>query len=92
MSLGLIAMYPVIWFMVLFCVLPLRYRSQGDAGEIVPGTPEGAPSDLRLGAKAWLTTVIAAVLWGILFAVVASGTITVRDLDVFHRMRPVEAV
>ncbi|MAY31868.1 MAG: hypothetical protein CMM86_04625, partial [Rhodovulum sp.] len=32
-----IVLFAVIWFMVLFVTLPVRLRTQGDVGEIVPG-------------------------------------------------------
>ena len=37
-------LFSVTWFMVFFCVLPLRFVSQADAGEVVPGTPKSAPA------------------------------------------------
>ncbi len=37
-----IVLFAVIWFMVLFVTLPVRLRTQGDVGEIVPG-PQARP-------------------------------------------------
>ena len=31
---GAIVLFSVTWFMVFFCVLPLRLVTQGDAGEV----------------------------------------------------------
>ena len=83
-----IVLYAVIWFMVLFCVLPVRLKTQGDLGEIEPGTHAGAPANLNMGRKARLTTVIAAVLWVVIAGVIFSGVISVRDFDWFDRMGP----
>ncbi|MEL7461725.1 MAG: DUF1467 family protein [Pseudomonadota bacterium] len=83
-----IVLFAVIWFLVLFVVLPLRLETQGDRGEIVPGTQAGAPANLNMWKKARLTTIIAAVIWVIAATVIWSELITVRDLDVFNRMRP----
>ena len=41
---GAVVLFAVIWFMVFFIVLPIRFRSQQDEGEIVPGTPASAPA------------------------------------------------
>ena len=43
-----IAVYFVIWWTVLFAVLPIGVRTQGEDGVIVPGTPESAPTAPRL--------------------------------------------
>jgi predicted secreted protein len=62
-----IAIYFMIWWTVLFAVLPLRIRSQHEIGEISPGTDPGAPVAPGLVGKAVVTTLISAVLFGALF-------------------------
>ena len=81
-----IVLFSVVWFMTFFVVLPLRFVSQGDAGQVVPGTPKSAPSGDIVVRKAKITTVVAVVIWGILYAIILSGWITVRDIDVNHVM------
>lgn len=82
-----IVLFAVIWFMVLFIVLPLRLTTQGDAGDVVPGTHRSAPSDgAIIGRKARITTLIAVALWCLLAGIIVSGVIEVRDLDWFGRM------
>ena len=83
-----IVLFMVIWSMVFFIVLPLRIVSQGDAGEIVPGTHASAPADAQIGRKAKITTYWAVPLWCIITAIILSGVISVRDIDVFDRMGP----
>ena len=83
-----IVLFMVIWSMVFFIVLPLRMVSQGDAGEIVPGTHASAPADAQIGRKAKITTYWAVPLWCIITAINLSGVISVRDIDVFDRMGP----
>ncbi|MBM9594958.1 DUF1467 family protein [Roseitranquillus sediminis] len=83
-----IVLFAVIWFMVLFVVLPLRLTTQGEAGEIVPGTHSGAPEGLKLRRKVVVTTVASVVIWLILFLVIVSEMISVRDIDWFNRMSP----
>jgi predicted secreted protein len=79
-----LVLFSITWFMVFFCVLPLRFVSQGEAGKITPGTPSSAPEDAMIGKKAKITTAIAAVIFVILFAVITSGLITRDNMDVFH--------
>lgn len=84
---GVIVLYSVTWFMVFFCVLPLRFTSQAQAGHIEPGTPASAPSDHLVGKKARITTVVATVIWAALVAIILWGGIGIDDLDVFGVMR-----
>lgn len=81
-----IVLFAVIWFMVLFVVLPLRMQTQGDVGEIVPGTHASAPADPQLRRKVRVTTIWAVGLWVVIAGTILSGAITVRDLDWFDRM------
>lgn len=83
-----LVLFAIIWFMVLFVVLPLRLTTQGEAGEVVPGTPESAPVDPKIGPKMKLVTAVSAVLWLVAFGIIVSGVITVADLDFFGHMDP----
>ena len=80
-----IVLFAVIWFMVLFLVLPLRLRTQGDEGEIVPGTHAGSPADPRLGLRMAITTGVSVVLWAAIAGTILSGWIGVEDFDLFNR-------
>ncbi len=82
-------LFAVIWFLVLFLVLPLRLVTQGETGNIVPGTPPGAPDNVQMGKKLRLTTIIAVVVWAVLAGIIISGVIEVRDFDWLNRMPPV---
>lgn len=81
-----IVLFAVIWFMVLFVVLPIRLETQADRGEIEPGTHAGAPANFVFRKKAQLVTLISAVVWMLIAGVIFSGVITVEDLDWFDRM------
>ncbi len=76
-------LFSVTWFMVLFCVLPVRFESQGDRGKVTPGTPASAPEDAMIGRKAKITTVIATVIFALLYGIITSGWVTVADMDIF---------
>ena len=79
MSLTLsIALYFIIWWTVLFAVLPFWVRTQGEDGAVVPGTPESAPTAPRLARVALTTTVVAAIVFLIVYVVVTRRLI---DLD-----------
>ena len=58
-----IAIYFIIWWTVLFAVLPWGVRSQEEAGEVAKGTDPGAPVVHRLGRKLVWTSVVAAIVF-----------------------------
>lgn len=60
---GGVALYFVIWWTLLFAVLPFGVRSQAEAGDVAHGTEPGAPAAPALREKAiWTTFVSAATL------------------------------
>ncbi|MCU0802775.1 MAG: DUF1467 family protein [Rhodobacteraceae bacterium] len=85
---GAIVVYAVTWFMVFFVVLPLRFTSQGDTGEVVPGTPRGAPATENVGQKARITTIAATIIWALICGIILSGWIGIRDFDFMGMMPP----
>lgn len=83
-----IVLYSVIWFLTLFLVLPFRMVTQGEAGDVVPGTPSSAPHNADMARKLKITTLIATFLWAVMTAVILSGMIGIRDFDFRNRMPP----
>lgn len=83
-----LVLFAVIWFMTFLVVIPIRLETQGDVGDVVPGTHAGSPQTHHLKKKAWITTGISVVLWCIIAGIIISGVVTVRDLDFFGRMGP----
>jgi predicted secreted protein len=55
-----VMVYLVIWWIILFAVLPLGVRRVEKPG---PGQDLGAPERPQLVRKAIITSVVAAVLW-----------------------------
>ena len=81
-----LVLFAVIWTLVFFIVLPLRLETQGEAGEIVPGTHASSPANFNIKRKAKVTTLWALPIWAVIAGVILSGAITIRDLDWFERM------
>ncbi|MEQ1711248.1 MAG: DUF1467 family protein [Hyphomicrobium sp.] len=75
-SLG-IALYFIIWWMVLFAVLPFGLRTQGEAGEVVPGTPDSAPARVRMLRVFLINSLVAAVVFAIVWAAITFKWISV---------------
>ncbi|MEM6635444.1 MAG: DUF1467 family protein [Pseudomonadota bacterium] len=89
MSIGsAVVLFAVIWFMTLFVVLPLRLKTQGETGKVVPGTHSSAPAGPVMWRKVRIVTVVSAGLWVLCCAIILSGWITIRDIDFMERMSP----
>ena len=58
----------VVWFMTLFVVMPIGMHTQGDAGEKVRGTHDGAPVHINWKRKLTITTLAALAVWAVLVA------------------------
>jgi predicted secreted protein len=71
---SLIAIYFVVWWVVLFAVLPFGVRTQEEDGDIVLGSSHSAPTRPLLLRKALATTILSAiVVFGFWLAVVHYG-------------------
>ncbi|MEC9434277.1 MAG: DUF1467 family protein [Pseudomonadota bacterium] len=85
---GAIVLWAVIWFMTLYIALPIGMKSQGDVGEVVPGTPASAPANLRLKRKLWITTAVTAPLWLAVVLFISYGGYTLDELDFVSDIAP----
>jgi predicted secreted protein len=75
-----IAIYFIIWWTVLFAVLPWGVRSQEESGAVIEGTDPGAPAVPRLRRKLIWTSIVAAIVFAIWYVVYAFRLITIEDL------------
>jgi predicted secreted protein len=73
-----IAVYFLIWWIVLFVVLPFGVRPQGE--EAPPGTDPGAPVAPQLKAKLMWTTIVATVVFAIIAFIQIERIVTLDDL------------
>ena len=71
----LIAIYFLIWWVTLFAILPWGVRNQEESGEVAPGTDPGAPAMHRMWRKLGWTTLVATVIFGILYLIYTRGLI-----------------
>ena len=75
-----LAIYFIVWWTVLFAVLPWGVRSQLEAGEIVPGSDPGAPATPKLARKLLWTTVVATVTFAMIDAVYTYRLVALADV------------
>ncbi|HZP77135.1 MAG TPA: DUF1467 family protein [Pseudolabrys sp.] len=74
-----VAIYFLIWWIVLFATLPFGIRSQEESGEVSPGTDPGAPVLPRLARKLIWTTVIATAIFAACFVIYQYKLVTLED-------------
>ena len=66
----------IIWWLVLFIVLPIGIRGQAEEEDIVEGTEPGAPHTLNIKRKFIQTTIIASIIWVFVCALILSGLVS----------------
>ncbi len=72
-----IAVYLVIWWIIIFAILPWGVRGI-DSQDVAKGHAFGAPEKPRIVTKMLVTTVVAAVIWLIIYLIAESGWISFR--------------
>ncbi|MFC7051296.1 DUF1467 family protein [Hansschlegelia quercus] len=80
-----LAVYFVVWWTTLFVVLPFGVRSQSEAGEITPGTEPGAPTVTRVARIAIITTIVATIVFGVVYVSLTQTMFTLDDIPLFPR-------
>lgn len=80
-----LVLYAVIWWLCFLIALPVKVQTQGDLGEVEPGTHAGAPEHHHTRRKAWIVTWVALGLWIIIAGIILSGWISLDDMDFFDR-------
>ena len=71
-----VVLYVLIWWTALFAVLPIGTKPVADADSVTGW--RGAPEQARIGRKLVWTTIVATVLWLVIFGVQESGWISFR--------------
>ena len=75
-----VAIFFLIWWVVLFAVLPWGIRSQHEGGEIVPGTDPGAPVIPNLGRKLLWTTLVSVAIFAACYVVYVDRLLSLEGL------------
>lgn len=80
-----IAIYFIIWWLVLFLVLPFGIRNAAEAGEeVAEGNDAGAPVTHGLVRKALVTTIISSGVFACVYLLLGTGLIENMGLPIFE--------
>jgi predicted secreted protein len=74
------AVFFIVWWTILFVVLPIGLRTQNDDGNVALGTVASAPARFRGGKIVLLTTLISLVVCATWYAVTWYFGFTMDDL------------
>jgi len=86
-----VAIYVVIWWTVLFAMLPIGVRTSEEAGEkALPGTAESAPHLPNLLPKMVATTVVSSIVFAALYAIIVYRVITLDQSPFFPRYEHIQ--
>jgi predicted secreted protein len=83
-----VAIYFIVWWVVLFAVLPWGVRSQAESGTVVPGSDPGAPAIPHLRAKLVWTTIVATAVFALAAIVYVKRWVTLDDLATLFGLLP----
>jgi predicted secreted protein len=72
-----IVVFTIIWWTVIFMVLPFGVRPEVD--DVQPGHQVGAPANPRLWRKVLITTGISIVLWIVIDIMITENVFSFRD-------------
>ena len=72
-----VVLYVMVWWTVLFAVLPVGTRPVAEADAHTGW--RGAPARARIGIKLLATTLISAVIWGVIVVVILSDWLSFRS-------------
>jgi predicted secreted protein len=75
-----LAIFFLIWWVVLFAVLPWGVRSQHEQGNVIPGTDPGAPAIPHLRRKLLWTTLVSLAVFAGCYLVYVDHPVTIDTL------------
>ncbi len=76
---GAIATYVIVWWLVLFMVLPIGSRAVVEDTDVVRGQDAGSPQRPRVLLKMGITTLVSGVLFGIIYWMIDAGHLTLEQ-------------
>ena len=75
-----VAVYFVIWWLVLFVVLPFGVKSQHEVDDVTLGTDRGAPAQPYILRRAAATTVLAGIIFAGVYLFFGIYEMSLEDL------------
>ncbi|MDA9864924.1 DUF1467 family protein [Pelagibacterales bacterium] len=80
---GSIIIFLLIWWLMLFIVLPLNISDKAEK-VIEDGNDTGAPNNPQIFKKFLITTIISIIIWSIMYMFLRDQGLLLYILDVFY--------
>jgi len=77
---GSVVVFIILWWLVLFIILPRNINSQYEKGNIIEGTDPGAPTNPNIVKKLVITTFITSLLFAIIFFLTYFNILNIREI------------
>ena len=74
---AIVGIYFILWWLIMFAVMPFGMHTQEEEGEVVLGTARSAPVRPNLMKKAIATTIVTTIIVGVGVFLVAYYGITI---------------
>lgn len=78
---GVIVLFSVFFFVVLLAILQRGMTTQGEMGEVEPGTPESAPSEIRIWRKFMWAAIGSGLIVGAFALILEFEIFTLDDFE-----------
>ena len=77
---GSIVVYVIIWWIIFFSVLPVGIQSKKEFfKEKIAGEDPGAPINPKIGKKFLITTIIASIIFIVIYYLVKLNFLNIRE-------------
>ena len=77
---GSFVVFVILWWLILFIILPRDINSQKDKDFVVLGTDPGAPSNPNIVKKLIITTAVTSILFAIIYFLNYFDILNVRSI------------
>lgn len=83
-----LVLFIVIWWTLLFAVLPFAVRSQIEDDDVVEGSEGGAPTESHIGKKMLITTGISVIIWAAVCSIIIFDLVDWADIPFLPHAEP----
>ena len=77
---GSLVIYMILWWLILFLILPRNISSQEETENVIKGTDPGAPVNSNIKKKLILTTIITTIIFAIIYCLAYFDILNIRRI------------
>ena len=81
---GSVILFLLIWWLILFTVLPLNISNNAEKNVRNEGNDSGAPNNPQIFKKFLITTILSSIIWSIIYLFLKDQGLLLYILDLFY--------